>query len=172
MTIGADGLIGGLMNRDEAHRAPGVLHLAVSVQIVDPDGSWLLQRRAESKAAFAACWANTCCTHPRAGEDPVAAAMRRLREELDLVVASLQPAGMFVYRATDPASGLVEHETDHVFVAVADTHGASVDAGEISELARLPYSEALQVVASPGGAPWGGEVLRRSFEALAPRRPT
>lgn len=166
VTVGHDGQIGHSIGREEAHRAPGVLHVAVSVQVVDPDGTWLLQRRAESKPAFAGCWANSCCTHPGVGEDPARAGVRRLGEELGLVVDSLQTAGVFVYRATDPASELVEYEVDHVFVAVTDTTSASIDAREIAELARLPYREALQLAASPAGAPWAAEVLRRSFVAL------
>lgn len=158
------------MGREEAHQAPGVLHLAVSVQVVDPDGTWLLQRRADSKAAFANCWTNTCCTHPRVGESPAEAGIRRLREELGLVVPSMWAAGVFVYRAGDPASGLVEHELDHVFVTFADTTAASVDAGEVADMARLTYPEALQLATSPRGTPWAGEVLRRSFDVVSERR--
>jgi|SRR5579884_2081328 len=167
VSISPDGVVGRPIGREEAHQAPGVLHLAVSVQVVDPDGTWLLQRRAGSKAAFAGGWTNTCCTHPHVGESPAEAAVRRLGEELGLVVPSLQAAGVFVYRADDPASGLVEHEVDHVFVTVVDTAGASVDPGEIAELARLSYPEALALATSPRGTPWAGEVLRRSFDALS-----
>jgi isopentenyl-diphosphate delta-isomerase len=166
VTIGRDGSLGGVVSRELAHLAPGVLHLAVSVQVVDPDGRWLLQRRADSKAAFAGRWANTCCTHPRLGEDPQQAAVRRVCEELGLVIAGLRPAGVFVYRAVDPVSGLVEHEVDHVFLAVCDTGKARHDPDEASELARVDYTEALRLVTSDEGAPWAGEVLRRAFDVL------
>src|SRR5580658_4043567 len=121
VVIDDDGSPAGLVGRELAPHTPGVLHLAVSIQVVDHDGRWLLQRRAATKTAFAACWANTCCTHPRLGEEPQVAAIRRLGQEVGLVVDNLIPAGVFVYRATDPVSGLVEHEVDHVFVTVADT---------------------------------------------------
>lgn len=166
VVIGRDGSLDGGISRELAHLAPGVLHLAVSVQVVDHGGRWLLQRRAASKLAFGDRWANTCCTHPRVDEDPVAAAVRRLAEELGLVVDDVAPAGVFVYRATDPASGLVEHEMDHVFVVVADTEDAVTDPDEIAELSRLPYAAALRLVTSDRGAPWAGEVLRRSFAVI------
>jgi isopentenyl-diphosphate delta-isomerase len=129
------------VNRSDAHRAPGVLHLAVSLQVVDrASREWLLQRRAASKALFPSRWANSCCTHPAPGEDPAAAARRRLREETGLMVdEDVLPAGAFTYRAVDAGSGFVEHEYDYVFVAYADVSRAVPDPTEIDELAALPF---------------------------------
>lgn len=164
-----DGAIDAPVPRMLAHQAPGMLHLAVSLQIVDPSGGWLVQRRAESKALFPGRWANSCCTHPMPGEDPATAAVRRALEEVGLAVdpVTVVPAGAFTYRAEDPVSGFVEHELDHVFVAIADTSGIAADAGEIDELAVLPYEEALALVTS-AGAPWAGQVLERARAALSP----
>jgi isopentenyl-diphosphate delta-isomerase len=154
------------VRRSSAHRAPGVLHLAVSLQVVDErDGRWLLQRRAAGKQLFAGRWTNTCCTHPAPEEDVADAAIRRARQEMGLAV-TVTSAGMFTYRAVDTASGLVEYEADYVFVALADTSTVEVDPDEITDLARLPLLEALKLVGSRAGTPWAGEVLRRSFEAL------
>jgi isopentenyl-diphosphate delta-isomerase len=160
VTITPDGSLGPSVGRRLAHQPPGILHLAVSVALVDPDGRWLLQRRATSKAAFPDRWANSCCTHPAPGEEPADAARRRVSQELGLDVAELAAAGTFTYQAPDPASGLVEHEFDHVFVAVVDTSTAAPDPDEIGELARLPLGEALDLVASAHGTPWAPHVLR------------
>jgi isopentenyl-diphosphate delta-isomerase len=165
VTITPDGSLGPSVGRLLAHQPPGILHLAVSIALVDPDGRWLLQRRAASKAAFPDRWANSCCTHPEPGETPADAALRRVRQELGLELAELEPAGTFTYRAPDPVSGLVEHELDHVFVAVVDTESAVPDPEEIGELARFPLREALDLVMSEAGTPWAPEVLR-----LASRR--
>jgi len=171
VTIAPDGSLGPPVGRLLAHRPPGILHLAVSVALVGPDGRWLLQRRAATKAAFPGQWANSCCTHPVPGEEPAAAAIRRVREELGLEVSELTPAGSFTYRAPDPASGLVEHELDHVFLAVTDTSSAAPDPAEIGDLARLPLAAALELVTSVSGTPWAGEVLELAARRRADDEP-
>lgn len=168
VSVSEDGVPFRSVARSIAHRAPGVLHLAVSLQVVDAhDGRWLLQRRALRKPLFAGRWSNTCCTHPGPDDDLTEAAIRRVWQEAGLVVSDLVPAGVFTYRAVDQASGLLEHERDHVFVAIVDSSTAQPDPQEIAELARLPYASALRLVQSETGTPWAGEVLRRSFDALS-----
>lgn len=167
VTPGANGSAGSTVDRALAHAAPGVLHLAVSVQVVDvATGEWLLQRRAATKTVFAGLWANTCCTHPAPGEDPGRAAVRRLGEETGLIVDDLLAAGSFTYRAEDARSGLVEHEHDFVFVAAADARAARPDPREIRELALLSFDDALRVVESDAGAPWAAAVLAHCAVAL------
>ena len=95
----------------------GLRHLAVSVFVLDGDKT-LLQRRAMGKYHTPGLWTNTCCTHPRWGEDTVACANRRLAEELGITGLSLVPAGQIEYRA-DVGNGLTEHELVDVFVAHA-----------------------------------------------------
>jgi isopentenyldiphosphate isomerase len=83
----------------------------------------------------------------------------------------LVDAGPFTYRAVDSRSGLVEHEQDHVFVALADTSMARAHPEEIGELSVRSFADALRLAESAAGAPWAAEVLRRSFAALNGRRP-
>jgi len=96
-----------------AHR-DGNLHRAFSILISNPDGELLLQRRAAHKYHFARRWSNTCCGHPRPGEQTLSAASRRLREELGFYVP-LEEVAELQYRAVDPGSGLIEHEHLHIF---------------------------------------------------------
>jgi isopentenyl-diphosphate delta-isomerase len=98
-----------------AHRSPGLLHRAFSVVLFDEHGRLLLQRRAAKKYHFGGRWANSCCGHPRPGEQILAAAERRVREELGIGVTPHE-TGRFEYRARDSSSGLVEHELDHVLL--------------------------------------------------------
>ena len=105
----------GVLGKLAAHRGEGHLHRAVSVVLLNPQGELLLQQRAGCKYHFPHHWSNTCCGHPRPGESVVEAATRRLREEMDISVP-LRRVAQFIYRASDPASGLVEHELDHVLV--------------------------------------------------------
>lgn len=99
-----------------AHENGGTLHRAFSVFIFDDQGRTMLQRRAKGKYHFGGLWTNTACGHPRPGETAPEAGRRRLAEEMGLD-AELTPAGTFTYNAHDPASGLTEHELDHVLIA-------------------------------------------------------
>ena len=104
----------GVLGKLAAHENGGVRHRAFSVFIVDPQGRWLLQRRAAGKYHFPGLWTNACCSHPRPGEATADAAHRRLREELGFD-CPLTERFQFEYRATSAAEGLTEHELDHVF---------------------------------------------------------
>lgn len=161
------GQANGAVPRSRAHRSPAVLHRAVSLQVVNPDGRWVVQCRADSKALFAGRWANTCCTHPLPGESSAQAALRRVRQELGVILMHRPvPAGTFTYRAVDPRTGLVEYERDEVFVVVASIGQVSADPAEVGEVAHLPFTQALRLVDSHEGAPWASEVLRRAAEIL------
>lgn len=103
----------GVMEKMEAHRQ-GLLHRAVSVFVFNSRNELLLQRRAPSKYHSAGLWTNTCCSHPRPGEDVAAAAHRRLKEEMGLA-CGLSLKATFVYH-TAFGNGLTEHEFDHIFV--------------------------------------------------------
>lgn len=101
----------------EAHEK-GLLHRAVSVLLFNSRGELLLQRRAEGKYHSGGLWANTCCTHPMAGEACDVAATRRLWEEMSLT-APLHHVGILLYRARLDG-GMQEHELDHVFAGRSD----------------------------------------------------
>lgn len=109
----------GTMAKLAAHEQGGRLHRAFSVFVRDPQGRWLLQRRAADKYHFPNLWTNTCCSHPRPGEPTAAAAHRRLLEEMGFD-CPLEERFSFVYRATSEAEGLTEHELDHVFIGRYD----------------------------------------------------
>ncbi|HLB36849.1 MAG TPA: isopentenyl-diphosphate Delta-isomerase [Gemmatimonadales bacterium] len=106
----------GELEKLEAHRR-GALHRAFSVFVHDREGRVLLQRRAQSKYHSGGLWSNTCCGHPRPGENTGAAATRRLREEMGFE-CRLEAAGGFLYRAR--LGDLTEHEFDHVFAGRFD----------------------------------------------------
>jgi isopentenyl-diphosphate delta-isomerase len=147
---------------EEAHAAPGALHRAFSVLLVDPDGRTLLQRRAVTKTRFPARWANSCCGHPAPGEGVVDAATRRLGEELGLRSVGLTEIGVYVYRATDPVTGRVEHEYDHVLVGRVPVDLAPVpDPAEVSDVHWVELAALLEEIENrpDAYAPWLGGVV-------------
>lgn len=95
----------------DVHRR-GLLHRAFSILIYNSQGEMLLQRRAASKYHCPGLWTNACCSHPRPGEDLIAAAERRLREEMGITVPIKRLGGEFVYRVK--VGELIEHEYDHI----------------------------------------------------------
>ena len=105
----------GLMPKLEAHEK-GLLHRAFSIFIFNSKYELLLQKRASSKYHSGGLWTNTCCSHPREGEDTSDAANRRLIEEMG-IETSLRKVHDFIYKA-ELDNNLTEHEFDHVFYGV------------------------------------------------------
>ena len=105
----------GLAEKITAHQK-NLLHRAFSVFIYRKNSGieLLLQQRALHKYHSPGLWTNTCCSHPRLGEDLVQAGKRRLFEELG-VSAELQNIGWFHYNAHFD-NGLSENEIDHVLI--------------------------------------------------------
>jgi isopentenyl-diphosphate delta-isomerase len=155
--VSPDGRSEGSATVASAHAAPGQLHRAFSVHLLDGAGRLLLQRRAESKTRFPLRWANACCGHPSPGQSVVDAAQARLAEELGFEGADLTEVGVYAYRAGDPATGLVEHEYDHVLLGIVD---ASVrlkpDPAEVAALRWMePADLRADIIANPlAYAPW------------------
>jgi isopentenyl-diphosphate delta-isomerase len=107
----------GLMEKMEAHEK-ALLHRAFSVFIFNKKGELLLQQRALRKYHSGGLWTNTCCSHPRPNEKTIAAAHRRLHEEMGFDT-ELTKAFDFTYKA-EFNNGLTEHEFDHVFIGTFD----------------------------------------------------
>lgn len=105
----------GVAEKLDAHKS-GMLHRAFSVIVLNSCGGLSMQQRATCKYHSGGLWSNACCGHPRPGEDTIAAAERRLHEEMG-IHCTLAHWDEFMYRAhlTD---SLVEREYDHVLVGV------------------------------------------------------
>lgn len=108
----------GVMEKLEAHQK-GMLHRAFSVFIFNAKHELLLQQRASGKYHSPGLWTNTCCSHPRPGESTLAAARRRLQEEMGLDTG-LEHLTSFIYK-TQFDNGLTEHEFDHVYTGTFDS---------------------------------------------------
>lgn len=107
----------GRLEKMEVHRL-GLLHRAFSVFILNSSGELLLQQRADHKYHSGGLWTNTCCSHPRYGENTSDAVNRRLQEEMGMSCKT-KFAFSFIYKAPFD-NGLIEHEFDHVYVGVTN----------------------------------------------------
>jgi isopentenyl-diphosphate delta-isomerase len=106
----------GTMEKLEAHQK-GALHRAFSILLSNSKGEWLLQKRSGKKYHSAGLWTNTCCSHPRPGEDMEDAMARKLEQEMG-IRATLHFAYKFIYKT--PLDDLTEHEVDYVYIGVSD----------------------------------------------------
>ncbi len=105
----------GIAEKLAAHR-DNLCHRAFSIFIFrrQPTLELLIQQRAATKYHSSNLWTNTCCSHPRPGEDIITAGLRRLQEEMR-ITAELTAVGRFHYIAHFD-NGLTENEVDHVLI--------------------------------------------------------
>lgn len=147
----------GEISWEDAHRTPGVLHRAFSIYIFNEDYTqFLLQRRSSTKPLWPLILANSCCSHPRVGEETLDAATRRLPEELGFR-ATLQSMCSFVYRAEDPAGRGTEHEHVTVIMGTIETDvPLQPNPDEVAEARWIPVQELLIDMRQNGAAyaPW------------------
>lgn len=151
----------------EVHQR-GLKHLAVSVFVMNGDRT-LLQRRAAGKYHTPGLWTNTCCTHPRWGEDSAICAARRLEEELGITGLTLHRVGGIEYHA-DVGQGLTEHEVVDLFVAEAsETLFIEPNPEEVSATAWVTLADlARRIQAGPAQfTPWLRIYLAEGWGKLA-----
>ncbi len=108
----------GHASKADAHTGKGILHRAFSLFVFNSAGELLLQQRAPGKPLWPGYWANSCCSHPRVGEDMATATQRRLDEELGFACA-LDYVFKFQYHAEFGAAGS-ETELCWVYVGTSD----------------------------------------------------
>ncbi len=109
----------GYLDKAAAHDGDGVLHRAFSLFIFNPQGKLLLQQRAPGKRLWPEFWSNSCCSHPRQGEEMDVAVHRRLEQELGMT-ATLNFAYKFEYKAPFGEFG-TEHELCWVYIGQTDS---------------------------------------------------
>lgn len=116
--VDAEDRVVGRLDKAACHDGPGVLHRAFSLFVFNRDGDLLLQQRAVGKRLWPSYWSNSCCSHPRAGEDMATAVGRRLQQEVGLH-AELRFVYKFEYVARYCDQG-TEHELCWVYVGRTD----------------------------------------------------
>ncbi len=104
----------GFGSKASCHDGTGMLHRAFSLFLFNTSGELLLQQRGADKRLWPGYWSNSCCSHPRRGEDLQVATLRRLGDELN-ISATLEYVYHFCYQAEFGVAGS-ENELCHVFL--------------------------------------------------------
>lgn len=143
----------GYLSKELCHRGAGLLHRAFSVFLFDSRGQVLLQQRSAAKPLWPLHWSNSCCSHPRRGEDVEQAAHRRVREELGMR-CELEFLYKFEYQASFGDIGS-EHELCWVFAGFSDD-APRTDPTEIAAWRQLSTTElSAEIAATPQRfTPW------------------
>jgi isopentenyl-diphosphate delta-isomerase len=140
----------GTAPRATVHSRATPLHLAFSCYAFDRAGRLLVTRRALTKKTWPGVWTNSCCGHPRPGEEVADAVARRVAQELGLVPRTLDLVlPTFAYRAV-MTDGTVENEVCPVFRATVDAD-PDPDPAEVAEWRWMDWADFVLVART---APW------------------
>lgn len=144
----------GTLSKGECHDGDGILHRAFSVFLFDEHGRLLIQQRAGDKRLWPLYWANSCCSHPRAGEDMEQATGRRILEELG-VSTDLHFVYKFRYQVNYRDLG-AEHELCWVYVGRIPASGVRPNPAEVNDWRFVPPEQVDALIEDDSAyvAPW------------------
>ncbi len=134
----------GLEEKLRVHQT-GKLHRAFSIFIFrmkNNQQELLLQQRNKAKYHCGNLWTNTCCGHPRPGEDIITAGERRLYEEM-CFKTELFHIDTFYYFA-NCNNDLIEHELDHVLIGFYNQDLVQVNSQEVQNFRWISLDEVEQ----------------------------
>ncbi|NDY97016.1 isopentenyl-diphosphate Delta-isomerase [Wenzhouxiangella limi] len=152
----------GILSKRECHDGDGVLHRAFSLFLFDQKGRLLMQQRSAEKRLWPLYWANSCCSHPRAGETMAEATERRLLDELG-VRTPLHFIYKFRYQAGYEDLGS-EHELCWVYVGRVEEFQLSPNPSELAAWRFVEPDDVDRLMNDPNKllSPW----FRMEWEAL------
>lgn len=144
----------GVADKNTVHTTDTPLHRAFSLFLFNSHNQILLTKRALSKKTFPGIWTNTVCGHLSPEETTVAAAGRRLSEELGIRGVKIEEVSPYRYRFADQ-NGIVENEICPILVGHYD--GDPVPkVGEVDAWKWMNWKEFLEEIKNDSGSysPW------------------
>jgi isopentenyl-diphosphate Delta-isomerase len=126
----------------------------------------LLQQRNKNKYHAGGLWTNTCCSHPHPGEDTIASATKRLKEEMG-IETSLKEVGVFHYVAPFD-NGLTENEIDHVLIGFFDADIIPINTNEVENYKWIDIASLQKDLAAHPSlyTPWFKQALAIALSGL------
>ena len=131
----------GKMPKDTVHTFTTPLHRGFSLFIFNRNGELLVTQRAVTKKTFPDVWTNTVCGHPAPDEDVVAAAKRRLKDELGISSEDVKVISLYRYRFAD-IHGIFENEICPILVGRTD-EDPQANPDEVRAWKWMPWREFL-----------------------------
>jgi len=131
----------GTMPKVAVHTTDTPLHRGFSLFVFNSKGELLITQRALTKKTFPGVWSNTVCGHPGPSELPKDAAVRRLKEELNMNLQSVEPVTDYRYRFSDK-NGIIENEICPVFWGMSNDV-PQVNPLEIEDMKWIPWEDFL-----------------------------
>lgn len=129
----------------------GHRHRTVHVWLLNENGQLLIQRRS-STVIYPNLWDISSAGHISAGETPLQAAMRELREELGLIVAREDIGHLFVIRGIRNVlknGTYINHEINDVYlVRIKGMPILKLQDEEVAEVKWVPWRELERIVES------------------------
>ena len=165
-TVDDHGRALGSAEKLQVHRDPGVLHRAFSLFAFDDEGRMLLQRRAAGKYHSPLLLTNSTCGHPFPGEPASEAVARRHQDELGAPVRGLTELGTVQYHVHDEASGLYEHEYNHVFAGRVDPAALVPEPSEVDEVVFVTAEELARLRTTEPFTAWFDHVFQIALPHL------
>jgi isopentenyl-diphosphate Delta-isomerase len=152
-----------------AHRAPGTLHRAITVNLINAKGEWLLTQRSASKPLWPLWWDMACSTHPWwPDEDAITTSARRVPFEIGIpweTVRGARDLFAYEYHAVYSAEW-AENEINHIVVGECDLD-PTPNPDEVAEWRWATPESIAEELSQPGHAfaPW----FEPAFEKLSSR---
>lgn len=131
----------GFKEKEECHLGDGNLHRAFSIFIFNDKKELLIQQRGKHKMLWPLFWSNSCCSHPRKGENLKDATIRRIMEECG-ITCDLKEIYKFKYSAKFENKGS-ENEICHVFIGESNDK-VIVDPEEIEDYKWVKIEDLLE----------------------------
>ena len=129
--------------RDEVHR-DGDWHRTVYVWIMNAQGELLIQKRSPNKESAPNKWDASAAGHVEAGDWPINAGVREVKEELGIELKTEQLQYLFTDRTfADPAKPFKNNQFNEVFVAKVDVDLSQIkiQEEEVSEVRFLSIND-------------------------------
>ncbi|MCX6792055.1 MAG: isopentenyl-diphosphate Delta-isomerase [Candidatus Gottesmanbacteria bacterium] len=131
----------GTASKSTVHSYHTPLHRGFSLFIFNRNHELLVTRRAITKKTFPDVWTNTVCGHSGPKEEPVAAAKRRLKDELGIQSEDIKVIAPYRYRFAD-IHGIVENEICPILVGHTD-EDPKTDPSEVGDWKWMGWREFL-----------------------------